>query len=199
MQDSSQKFLDDALGTDSEQKSFARDEIGIATTKINARYVLNYFKKYLGGKIKIFPEILIDPTEKVDKSYDAYLVGGWKPGHSTDTDMMLLAKTFKASRVIKISDFEIVKNVKPTDLLGKSKKEMKNILDNAKDLDSMTWKELTKLVGSEWAPGLNTPFDPKAAKIGYDLKNRLTLCIGRKEEVGKMLGGEDFRGTVVKK
>jgi len=52
MQDSSQKFLDDALGTDSEQKSFARDEIGIATTKINARYVLNYFKKYLGGKIK---------------------------------------------------------------------------------------------------------------------------------------------------
>jgi len=199
MQDSVQQFLDEALGPKSEQKNSARDEIGIATTKINACYVLNYFKKYLGKKIKIFPEILIDPTEKVDDSYDVYFVGGWKPGHSTDTDMMLLAKNFKANKVIKISDFEIVKNVKPTELLGKSTKEIKDILENSEDLENMTWKNLTNLVGSKWIPGLNTPFDPKAAKIGYDLRKNLTLHIGRKEEISKMLKGEEFRGTVVRK
>jgi uridylate kinase len=198
MQDASQSYLEDALGDSIEQKGLARDEIGIAVTKINARYILNHFKQYLGEEIKVFPEVLTDPTIKVDDSYDVYFMGGWKPGHSTDTDMMLLAKTLGAEKVIKISDFEIVKNVKPTDLYGKNSDEMKEILDNSEDLKSMTWNELTELVGSEWKSGLNTPFDPTGAKIGYELKDKLTLYIGRTNEITKMLKGEEFRGTIVK-
>ena len=98
----------------------------------------------------------------------------------------------------KISDFEIVKNVKPTYLIGKNKEEMKEILSKADDIKETTWQGLVDLVGTEWVAGLNTPFDPRAAALGLKLEDTLTLYIGRKEQIPKMLKNEEFIGTVVK-
>ena len=187
------KFLKEAL-KDEKQVEYANDWLGIATTKINAGYVLQRFKEKLGEEV--FPEVIIDPTHKITTECRVLFAGGWKPGCSTDKDMMLLAETFKAKKVIKISDFEVVKKIKPQEFAKLSDKEKKIALMGAEDISKITWDELQDLVGKEWIPGLNTPFDPRAAEIGVQLKD-LTLYIGRKEQLEKMLSEEEFRGTVV--
>jgi len=195
VQNSSKRFLKDAL-KNNQEVTHANDLLGIATTQINATYVLKKFKEKLGKKV--YPEIILNPTQKIKSNCKVYFTGGWKPGCSTDKDMMLLAETFKANKVFKISDFEIVKNIKPIQLHNMSKVEKNNILTMAKEIEEMSWKDLDNLVGGKWIPGLNTPFDPKAAKIGLKLRKKLTLYIGRIEEFPKMVKGKKFKGTVVK-
>ena len=191
VQDTSQKFLEKAL--DAKRVDYGRDWLGIATTLINADHVLNQFKEQMDG---VYPEILVDPTKKVKHPAKVYFTGGWKPGCSTDKDMMLLAETFQATKVLKISDFEIVKRISPLDLA--KAKDKKKVLQEAAGIKEMTWKELNDLVGDKWVAGLNTPFDPEAAQLGYKLRKHLVLYIGKREELSKMLDDEEFVGTIVK-
>jgi uridylate kinase len=188
IQGAAKKYLEAAQG----DVKLGRDEIGIAVTKINAHYVLGKFLKL--GK-QVYNEIIIDPTEKPETDCKIFIASGWRPGASTDLDMMLLAKSFKATKVFKISDFEIVKDVKPQKLAKLSDEEAKKELLQASEISTMRWDELKSLVGKEWVPGLHTPFDPAAAQMG---KPEVSLFIGRKEEFPKMLAGTEFRGTVVK-
>lgn len=195
VQSSAKTHLEDAL-KDPELLARANDRLGIATTLINADYVLRRFYDQLGSEV--YPEVILDPTHKVKGDGRVYFTGGWKPGCSTDKDMMLLAKTYHAERVFKISDFEIVKRISPLELSRYSGEDKLRALEKAEDIKEMTWKELTTLVGKEWKPGLNTPFDPEAARLGYRLRKNLIVYIGRYSELPKMLAGEEFRGTVVR-
>ncbi len=195
VQSSAQPFLKESQ-PNQKMIHYGNDWLGIATTKINANYVLTKFKEKF--KDQVYPEIILDPTVKIKSSARIFFTGGWKPGHSTDTDMMLMAETFGADKVFKISDFPVVKNVRPLDVHGKSKEEMKKILAKAEDIEEMTWQQLADLVGTEWIPGLNTPFDPIATKIGLKLRKKLSVYICRKEEFPKALLGKPFLGTVVK-
>ena len=195
VQNAAQPFLEESQ-PNQKMVHYGNDWLGIATTKINANYVREKFKEKLADQV--YPEIILDPTVKIKSQARIFFTGGWKPGHSTDTDMMLMAETFNADKVFKISDFEIVKNVRPLDIHGKNKEEMKKILPKAEDISEMTWQGLVDLVGTVWIPGLNTPFDPVATKVGFKLRKKLILYIGRKEEITKMLQGKKFRGTVVK-
>ncbi|MBT4936083.1 hypothetical protein HOL21_00390 [Candidatus Woesearchaeota archaeon] len=195
VQDASAPSLNDALG-DENSVNRARDWVGIATTNINAEYVLNKFVETFNDEV--YPQLLLDPTQKLNTDKRIFFTGGWKPGSSTDKDMMLLAETFNADNVFKISDFKIVKDIKPTEFAKVPKEEKEKVLSEANDIHEMTWKDLHALVGDEWIPGLSTPFDSKAVQIGLTMKSTLTLYIGRKEEVPKMLAGEKFVGTIVK-
>jgi len=193
VQDASTLYLKEALGSD---LSYANDALGIAVTKINANYVLKEFQQKLGKEVH--PEILEDPHTKITSKSRIFFIGGYVPGHSTDQDMMLLAKTFKAEKVIKISNFDIVKKINPLKFHQLSEEEKKKALAQAKDVPEMTWKELKELVGTRWIPGLNTPFDPRAVESGYQLRKKLTLYIGRMDQLLKMLKREKFRGTIIK-
>mgnify|MGYP006412825851 CR=1 FL=1 len=195
VQDAAQSYVNEALTQDS-CRDRARDIIGIATTHINAQYVLDHFKSKLG--VAVYHEVILDPTLPVKGDYKVYFTGGWKPGCSTDKDMMLLAKNFNAERVFKISDFEIVKDINPIELSKMSKDEQKKALIEAPEIPEMNWEKLVSLVGTKWDPGLSTPFDPRAAQIGYDLREKLLMYIVRKEELSKILRGEEYRGTLVK-
>ena len=195
VQDAAKPFLIEALNDDKEVGR-ANDWLGSAVTWINGEYVIKKFKESLGEEVH--PELIDNPTKKIKSKARIFFTGAWKPGCSTDKDMMLLAKTFKAEKVFKISDFEIVKNIRPLDLAKLSGEEKLNALKEAKEISEMSWKELVRLVGKEWNPGLSTPFDPQAAALGYKLRKRLTVYIGRKEQIPKMLRGEEFRGTVVR-
>jgi len=195
IQSASQPFLTNAL-KDKNKISLANDELGLAVTKINASYVLDKFKRQL--KSQVYPEIILDPTQKVKSSARIFFAGGWKPGCSTDKDMMMLAEAFQAKNVFKITDFPFVKKIKPLSLLNKSKEEKEKVLNKAENITAMNWEELQNLVGTKWVPGLNTPFDPEAVKIGLRLRKRLTLYIGKKEEFSNWIKSQNFRGTVVK-
>ena len=195
MQDACQGYLETAMKSE-EAIDLARDSIGIAATKINARYVLRKFREEFGDEVYL--EIILDPTAKVETKCRVFFAGGWKPGHSTDTDMMLLAEAFSATRVFKISDFPFVKRIKPTDFAKLKESEREKSLTEAEDIKEMSWQDLKELVGEDWIAGLNTPFDPVATKIGNKLGKRTTLYIGKKEEFFRFLDEGKFDGTVVK-
>ena len=171
-----------------------RDWLGIEATWENAEYVI---KKFQEAGLEVCPDVIKDPTKRVE-GYKVYFAGGWKPGNSTDLVTMMLAKTYVADRVIKISDFEIVKDFSPLKVKDMSKADRDNILAEAEDLPRATWQKMVDLVGTEWVPGLNTPLDPLAAKLGLENKG-IILYICRESELDKVLFGnlETFRGTMV--
>lgn len=187
IQDAAEHILSTALPQD--LMSVARDEVGIAVTKINAHYVLEQLQ--VAFKQMVCPELIITPHLRPPEGFRIYVATGERPGHSTDYDMMVLANTFNADKAIKISNFPVVLDVNPT-AFDKEK------MDSYTPLFEMTWSELQNLVGSEWVPGGNYPFDPAACVLG---KKRaftgFSLRIGMYDQLAAMVAGKDFKGTVV--
>ncbi|PIZ51799.1 hypothetical protein COY27_02390, partial [Candidatus Woesearchaeota archaeon CG_4_10_14_0_2_um_filter_33_13] len=142
-----------------------KDWLGIEATWENANYVIKRFQQT--GVKSVYPEVIKDPTKKIE-GYKIYFAGGWKPGWSTDYVTMRLAQTYQAEKVIKISDFKIVKDFSPLKVKDMSKEERDKVLAEAEDLPKATWKKMVELVGTKWVPGLNTPLDPIAAKLGLE-------------------------------
>jgi uridylate kinase len=173
-----------------------RDWLGIEGIHENAEYVI---KRFLNAGIeKVCPEVIKDPTKKVS-GYRIYFAGGWKPGNSTDYVTMTLAVTYGAEKVIKISDFEVVKDLSPLEVKDMSKEERNQRLAKAEDLPEATWQKMVDLVGTEWVPGLNTPLDPLAAKLGLE-NSGITLYICQESQLEKVLSDDyhGLKGTVVK-
>ena len=189
LQEASRSFLMEALPK--EQIGFALDEIGIAVTKINARYLYKQLREVFGNKI--CPNLIINPRSVPPKGYRIYLATGAVPGSSTDYDTILLAESFSPDRVIKVSDFPVVLDVKALEF-------DKRKLAEYKSLPEITWEELLELVGTEWVEGGNYPLDPKAAALGSKLaeKAEFSLLIGQYEELESMIDNKEFTGTKVK-
>lgn len=166
----------------------ALDEIGIATTKINANYILTYLKKQ--GVQDLCPDIIIN--NKPPKGYRIYIVAGYRPGHTTDVDVMEIAKHAKAMVAIKISNFPVVLDVKPHHF-------RKEDLASYEKLPFLTWQRLKDLVGDEYVAGGSYPLDPVATKMGYKLgKKCFELYIGQYQELDNMIKNKKFEGTIVK-
>ncbi len=193
LQKTSSDFLANSF-QDKETISLAADWLGIAGTKVNAEYVRSYFTDKF--KNVVHPQILIDPAQKIAGEARIFVAAGNKPGFSTDTVMMMFARTFKAHCVFKLSDFGMIKDIASKDLVGKSDKEKELILKKAKPLPKLSWNKLQQIVGYDWTPGLKTPFDPVAVHIGISLK-KIVLYVGKFEEFSKMLNKEEFMGTIV--
>ncbi len=190
----SKDILDDALENDEELKSIAFDELGIAITKINGRFVQKWLMKKI-GKENVFEEIVDYPLIAPQTNKQVIIATGYKPGVSTDYDMMLLAKAYNASKVFKISNFEIVLNVKPEEF-------DKNKIKEYQQLPQMTWEEMLNLVGKEFIAGGNYPLDPPSAILGNEIiktNPKFKLYIGQRTQLKKMIKGEDFIGTIVSK
>jgi uridylate kinase len=111
------------------------------------------------------------------------VAAGWKPGFSTDNDAVLLAERFAAKTVINVSNTEKVYTADP------------RVNPDAKPLDEITWKDFRAMIGDEWIPGKNTPFDPVASRRAEN--SRLTVfCIGKDiDNIRRALDGEEFTGT----
>jgi uridylate kinase len=156
------------------------DWIGIMATRLNAQLLRAIF----ADLCKL--DVVCDPTKVSEFPSRIMVASGWKPGFSTDNDAVLLAERFAAKRVINISNIEQVYTGDPrTD-------------PDAQPLESITWDEFRKIVGDEWSPGKNTPFDPVASK--HAQKGGITvLCIGGKdmENIRSTLTGKPFFGTTI--
>lgn len=188
LQDASEAILKDVLPES--QMNNARDEIGIATTKINAKYLLEQLKPVF--KDQVCPDLVVDPHARPKEGYKIYLATGALPGHSTDFDMMALVISFNADRAIKISDFPVVLDVKVTEF-------NKALIEQYVSLPKMTWGKMYELVGDEWFSGGDFPLDPAACAIGRKLAYKgFSLLIGQYVQLEKMVANKEFTGTVVK-
>ena len=69
---------------------------------------------------------------------------------------------------------------------------------SAKPIDSISWQDFRKMVGDNWTPGKNTPFDPIASKKAEELNLKVICASGKNiENIKNILDGKDFVGTKI--
>jgi len=158
----------------------AADWIGIMATRLNAQFV----KACFGELCK--EDVVTDPTKAENFTGSVLLAAGWKPGFSTDNDAVLLAQKFNADTVVNLSNIEKVYTDDPR----------KN--PDAKPIDEISWADFRKIVGDEWSPGKNCPFDPIASKKAQETGLKV-ICAGGKnlENIRAILEGNDYIGTTI--
>ena len=171
-----------AVVTDpAEQDANAQDWIGIKATHINAELV-----KAIFGKLCTDPVVTNPTAEDVSFTGRILVAGGWKPGFSTDTDAVYLAKRFGAQTIINLSNIAKVYTDDPR----------KN--PDAKPIDTISWTDFRKMVGDEWVPGKNAPFDPIASKLAQEAGLKVICADGRNtENTVAILTDAPFTGTVI--
>lgn len=159
----------------------AADWIGIMATRINAQLVKACFGDYCKN------DVVYNPTLE-DLKFDGQVLvaAGWKPGFSTDTDAVYLGEKFDAKTIVNLSNIEKVYTDDPR----------KN--PDAKPLDTISWADFRKMVGDEWTPGKNCPFDPIASKKASELGMKV-ICAGGKniDNIQAILEDKDYIGTTI--
>nr|QQK86925.1 uridylate kinase [Treponema denticola] len=161
-------------------KNDEADWIGIMATRLNAQPVKAVFEDLCPNPV------VYDPTT-VDMFGGQILVAaGWKPGFSTDNDAVVLAERFSGNLVVNLSNIAKVYTDDPK----------KN--PEARPIDSISWEDFIKIVGTEWVPGKNTPFDPIASQRAQKAGIRVICAAGKDiENLENILNGKDFKGTVI--
>ena len=160
-------------------QSDAQDWIGIAATRLNGELVRGIFSA------ECRDELVIDP-EKAVFTGRVLVAAGWKPGFSSDYDAVFLAEKFGSSTVINLSNISKVYTADPrTD-------------PSARPLDNLSWAEFRAIVGSDWTPGKNAPFDPIAARRAEELKMKVIVAAGKDlANLRALLEDEPFIGTTI--
>lgn len=164
-----------------EASAVALDWIGIRATHLNAMLVQAAFAPLSS------PGIVTDPTaEDISFSGRILVAGGWKPGFSTDTDAVYLAKRYGAKRVINLSNIKKVYTDDP------------RTNPDATPIDTISWQDFRKMVGDEWSPGKNTPFDPVASRMAEESGITVICADGRNiENTIAILEGREAVGTII--
>ncbi|HOJ99195.1 MAG: UMP kinase [Treponemataceae bacterium] len=156
------------------------DWIGIMATRLNAQLLRAIFSDLCPQ------QVVIDPTEVGPFVGRILVAAGWKPGFSTDYDAVLLAERFQASRLINLSNIQKVYTDDPR----------KN--PEARPIDAISWDEFLSLVGDEWVPGKNVPFDPVASRHAKKLGLEVICAAGKDlENLRRILHHEPFVGTTI--
>ncbi len=158
--------------------SDSADWIGIMATRLNAQLLKAVFGDLCAQ------DVVYDPTAVSDFTGRILVAAGWKPGFSTDNDAVLLADRFGAKTVVNLSNIEKVYTDDPR----------KN--PDAKPLDEISWADFRRMVGDEWVPGKNCPFDPIASRHASD-SGISVICAGGKniDNIKAILDDRPFVGT----
>ena len=160
--------------------SAEQDWIGISATRLNAQLLRGVFRAVCRDPV------VTDPTADIAFDGPVLIGAGWKPGFSTDYDAVLLAERFGADTVINLSNIEKVYTADP------------RTEPSATPLDAVSWTEFRELVGDDWVPGSNLPFDPVATRHAAQIGLRVIAAGGRDtENLRRILAGEPFHGTTI--
>lgn len=157
------------------------DWIGIQATIINANFLRILLKDLA------HPNVIINPFEAGDIKKPVVIAGGWKPGWSTDYDAVEMAKIFGAKKIANLSNIDYAYDKDP------------KIYSDAKKIEKISWADFRKIIPGKWAPGLNSPFDPMAAKNAEEAGIEVGILNGKDlENLKNYFNGLPFKGTVIK-
>lgn len=159
-----------------------QDEVAISASRIFAQLLAMKIGGLEWGKIPT----TIDEAIKLLKSRRLIIMGGLKPGMTTDTVAAILASEIKADMIIKATDQE-----------GIYTKDPRKYPD-AKKLDEITFENLTEqLEENKHKAGIHQIIDPKAAKILKETKIKTIVLNGYKPtNIIKAIRGEKI-GTAI--
>jgi len=170
----------DAAKEVTEIKDVDGDWIGILSTKLNAELIRAVFSEYA------YEKVTENPEDKIETDMKIIVGAGYLPGHSSDMDAVLLAENFGADSLINLSNIEKVYTDDPK----------KN--PDAKPIDTIDWDGFLKIIGEEWIPGRNVPFDPNASKKAKEIGLDVIILNGKDlENLSKCFKGEVFIGTTI--
>lgn len=157
------------------------DWLGIHSTRLNGHLLRTIFRDIA------HPIMLKDPSRPMKNWKEPVLVAaGWKPGWSTDYVATRLAKRLKASVVVNLSNIDYVYDKDP------------NKFVDAQAICDISWKDFRAMVGDEWDPGMNVPFDPVASKLAHHNKMKVALLNGKNmKNLDALLMGKKFIGTII--
>jgi len=157
-----------------------QDWIGITATRLNAQLVASIFRDYCKDPV------VTDPSSDISFTGRILVGAGWKPGFSTDFDAVYLAERFGGKTVVNLSNITKVYSDDP-----------KNNPD-AKPLDKISWVDFQKIVGTEWVPGKNVPFDPIAAQKAKELALDVIVAGGKDiKNISNILEEKPYIGTLI--
>lgn len=166
--------------TDNKVANEDLDWLGIHSTRLNAHFIRTIFRDIAHPRI-------IDNYDYIEKTDEAVIIAaGWKPGWSTDYDAVILAEDYGAKKVVNLSNIDQVYTADP-------KKD-----PQAKPLANISWAAYRQMIGDDWMPGLNTPFDPVASKLAQEIGIEVYIINGKKLDIlENILDNKTFFGTVI--
>ena len=161
------------------------DEIGIAATRLNAAIVAQILQ---GAGLDVCTGIPSD-VESAARGLDEHKVvvmGGTRPGHTTDNVAIRLAIEAKATRCLIATNVGHVYSADP------------RVDSEARPIESMTLSELQEIVGPpvHGKAGGSSVIDPIGVQAAID--NNLPLAVLDGREMNRMadaLSGKPFVGT----
>ena len=157
------------------------DWLGISATRLNAELVRICFGDLAYEKIVLNPD-LIPATDK-----SIIVGGGWKPGNSSDLAAIHCAKSIGARKIINLSNIDYVYDKDPK----------KN--PDAKPIKEISWSDFKEIIPKEWGPGINSPFDPVAAREAEALHYEVAILNGKNlDNLKNYLDGKEFVGTTIR-
>lgn len=175
-------YIDGAVGVlDKEVVKEDCDWLGVHVTRLNAHLVRTIFQDIA------YPRIIENYDHKISRVTKPVVIGaGWKPGWSTDYDAVIMARDYKASMIINLSNIKMVYDKDP--------KKFKD----ATPIERISWEYYRSLIPGEWIPGANTPFDPIASALAQKLGLTLIILKGDDfDNLEKVFGGKKFTGTII--
>lgn len=160
--------------------AYVRDWIGIMATRLNAELVRHALAPLCEDPV------VYDPTADIPFTGRILVAAGWKPGFSTDFIAVKLAERYGADTVVNLSNIAQVYTADP------------RVDPEAQPLEHVSWEDFRKIVGDEWTPGKNLPFDPVATRRAAELGLRVIAADGKNlENTRAILAGEAFIGTQI--
>lgn len=160
-----------------------RDWMGIHATRLNAHLLRTVLREHAYPRVNTNPHDLEDFYVAGDP---VLIAAGWRPGFSTDYDATLLGKYLDVGRIVNLSNIDHVYDRDPRKY------------PDAKRYERMTWPEFRALVGDEWNPGMNAPFDPIASKLAEEEGMEVAILAGHDlDNVSSYLSGAPFEGTII--
>lgn len=156
------------------------DWLGIHATRLNAHLVRTIFRDLAHPVIVTNPDDVLD----VPKTAKLIVAAGYRPGSSTDLRAVQIAERVGAKKVINLSNIDYVYTADP------------RLDPTAEKIEDITWAEFRKLIPTDWDPGLNSPFDPVAAREAEAKGIEVAAINGTKlVSLKSYLDGNVFTGT----
>ena len=159
--------------------SYQQDTIAIHASRLNARLVA----MKLGG-VSSVPTSIDGMLQRLARNRVA-VMGGLKPGITTDTVAAIVAQRWRADLLVKASDQNGIYTEDP------------RVNKKAKRLDHLTYEKMKQILGGTHRPGIHSIVDPVAVDHLVESKVKLVVLNGADPKgVTKAVHGEKI-GTIV--
>lgn len=173
----SRKFIESAR--DLGLSSFQQDTVAIFASRLNARLVAMKF-----GGVSSVPTSVEAMLQRLSRNRVS-VMGGLKPGITTDTVAALVAERWRADLMIKCSDQDGIFTADP------------RVSRKAKKLDRISYERMQQILGGKHKPGIHSIVDPVAVEQLMRSRVKLVVLNGAKPKgVLKAVHGQRIGTTV---